>query len=424
MPPEVVRVKEASKKFSRSLAQMMSYAPLDVCRTIFGLDRRSGQLRGDEFWAVDKVSFTLAQGERLGLIGRNGSGKSTLLKMLNGILLPDSGSIRIKGRVGALIEIGAGFNPVLTGRENIFVNAAIMGIKRSEVLRRFDEIVAFADIGDFLDSPVKFYSSGMYTRLGFSVAVHAEPDILLIDEVLAVGDYIFQKKCFDHLESMLERGTTIVFVSHSINAVERLCPLTLLLDHGKPVYWGDTQEAAARYYELTSVGAQDTAEVPGRRQKIVHKDVGSKVVCLHDFHLLNQQLQPVQKIFSGEFIKFVVKITSTDDKIERLPRIAIRVIDPKNELLMVNIQIPQRLLREIKLNGDLTLECDVPSFNLAPGVYRLEVKIGGDGEDLHDIAVVSQLLEISWSKDIVDNMSYKGKIYLPGDWRIPQSEPG
>ncbi len=417
MSTKVIQVNKVSKKFSQSLHYMMLNAPLDIGRSILGFNRQSGHLCRGEFWAVDEVSFDLEQGERIGLIGRNGSGKSTLLKMLNGILLPDKGSIRVKGRVGALIEIGAGFHPLLTGRENIYTNGAILGMKQSEIRQKFDEIVAFADIGDFLNSPVKFYSSGMYVRLGFSVAVYAEPDILLLDEVLAVGDFNFQKKCFDRLESMVKHGTTIVFVSHSMAAVQRLCPETMLIENGRAVFLGDSNEAIAKYYQQMSDGNIHT-DIDNNRFGFIHRGVGSMAVYLSSFEVQDKQMQPIQKIMSGEFVRFVLKVRTQNGMTEALPRTAIRVIDSQTGELIANIQTPPQLIREVQVNDESILECNIPSFNLAPGLYQIEIKIGGDGEDLHDIAVISQPLEVSWSGEIVDNMSLKGKIYIPGQWQI------
>ncbi|MFX0198934.1 MAG: polysaccharide ABC transporter ATP-binding protein [Candidatus Hodarchaeota archaeon] len=422
MGKKVIKVDKVSKKFSRALRQMMRYAPMDISRSLLGLNRHSDSLRKNEFWAVDQVSFDLEQGQRIGLIGRNGSGKSTLLKLLNGILLPDDGVIRIKGRVGALIEVGAGFHPLLTGKENIFVNGAILGMEQREIRQKFDDIVSFADIGDFLESPVKFYSNGMRVRLGFSVAVHSEPDILLIDEVLAVGDFAFQKKCFDHLDQMVERGTTIVLVSHSMATVQRICPIAMLLEKGKSRFVGDSKDAAAKYYASTLQAAiQDSTGYQNDR-RIIHRVPGSMSVYLSDFQIFDEQMQSVQKVISGAFLRFILRVKSRDDRTERLPRIAIRIIDPQTEELLVNIQTPSSFLREAGLSDELSLECDVTGLNLAPGIYRLETKIGGDGEDLHDVALIEQPLEVNWSKEVVDNMSYKGRVYLPGQWRIGSVE--
>jgi lipopolysaccharide transport system ATP-binding protein len=207
-------------------------------------------LEAREFWALRDVSFELKRGDSLGIIGPNGSGKSTTLKLLSRILKPDSGSLMVKGRYGALIELGAGFHPDLTGRENVYLNGTILGMKRAEIAKKFDAIVAFAELEEFLDTPVKRYSSGMYARLGFSVAAHVDPEVLIVDEVLSVGDYHFQEKCFARMHEFTRNGTTLVFVSHNLTAIGSLCKNGLLLNKGVPVFQGDVQGAIQKYYAL------------------------------------------------------------------------------------------------------------------------------------------------------------------------------
>ncbi len=192
----------------------------------------TGNASVEEFWALKDVSFEIKQGDRVGIIGRNGAGKSTILKILSRITEPTTGRVAIKGRVASLLEVGTGFHPELTGRENILLNGAILGMRRAEIVRKFDEIVAFAEVEKFLDTPVKRYSSGMYVRLAFAVAAHLEPEILIIDEVLAVGDVQFQKKCLDKMEDAAKGGRTVLFVSHNMNAIEQLCTSALLLERG------------------------------------------------------------------------------------------------------------------------------------------------------------------------------------------------
>jgi len=211
----------------------MAYGIQDIGRNLLGLGSRSNVLRNDEFWALRNIFFNVKKGETVGIVGPNGSGKTTLLKLLNGIFWPDEGKISLRGRVGALIEVGAGFHPLLTGKENIYVNAAILGMTRNEVNDKFDSIVEFADIGDFIHIPVKYYSSGMFVRLGFAVAIHCNPDILLIDEILAVGDIAFQNKCLNKISNIAEEGgKSIIFVSHDMNAISLLCDRCLLMDKG------------------------------------------------------------------------------------------------------------------------------------------------------------------------------------------------
>ena len=201
-----------------------------------------GQKVSDTFNAVDDVSFEVEQGESIGLMGLNGSGKSTLLKMINGTMRPDSGSVLARGRIAGLIATGAGFHPQLTGKENIFLNAAILGMSEQETTRKFDQIVEFADIGRFLDTPVGNYSSGMYSRLGFAVAVHVDSDIFLADEVLAVGDKPFKKKCMDKMQEIRRSGVTLVYVSHAAGSVQRMCDRVIVLEKGKLGFDGPTDE--------------------------------------------------------------------------------------------------------------------------------------------------------------------------------------
>jgi ABC-type polysaccharide/polyol phosphate transport system ATPase subunit len=229
----VIETENVSKKFCRSLRKSMAYGIQDIGKNLLGFGSRSNVLRNDEFWALRDIFFNVKKGETVGIVGPNGSGKTTLLKLLNGIFWPDEGKISLRGRVGALIEVGAGFHPLLTGRENIYVNAAILGMTKNEVNDKFDSIVEFADIGDFIHTPVKYYSSGMFVRLGFAIAIHCNPDILLIDEVLAVGDIAFQNKCLNKISNIAEEGNkSIIFVSHDMNAISLLCDRCLLLDKG------------------------------------------------------------------------------------------------------------------------------------------------------------------------------------------------
>jgi teichoic acid transport system ATP-binding protein len=245
-----IQVQGVGKKYCRSLRRTLVYGLQDVARDVFGIKRASNELRRDEFWALNDVSFEVKRGECLGLIGANGAGKSTLLKLLNGVILPDTGTIRVHGRVGGLLELGAGFHPMLTGRENIHLSGAILGLSKKEIDDKFDAIVGFSGLKDFIDSPVKYYSSGMYVRLGFAVAVHAEPDILLIDEALAVGDVVFQAKCFAKFREFREKGITIIFVTHSLDLVTAHCNRALLLDKGRLISDQSPKAVVGKYNRI------------------------------------------------------------------------------------------------------------------------------------------------------------------------------
>lgn len=226
----LVKVESVSKKFCKDLKRSLWYGLQDITSELFGLKKKKG-LRKDEFWAVSDVSFELKRGECLGLIGHNGAGKSTLLKILNGLIKPDKGRITMKGRIGALIELGAGFNPILTGRENVFNNGAVLGFSQKEIATKYKDIVEFAELEKFMDTPVQNYSSGMKVRLGFAVAAQLEPDVLIIDEVLAVGDVGFQVKCFNKINEIINK-CVVIFVTHSMPNIGRLASRTILMING------------------------------------------------------------------------------------------------------------------------------------------------------------------------------------------------
>ena len=252
-----VRVEHIGKRYRLGLlnkAGTRVYEALRGCLNSLGnlLSHRQSELPDDanDFWALRDISFEVKPGEVVGVIGRNGSGKSTLLKILSRITAPTKGRFAYYGHVGALLEVGTGFHPELTGRENIYLNGAILGMRKAEITRRFEEIVAFSEIEQFLDTPVKHYSSGMYVRLAFSVAAHLEPEILLLDEVLAVGDVAFQSKCLEKMHSIVKAGRTVLFVSHNMGSVRDLCTRVIVLNKGELVFDGDTEAGITRYMDL------------------------------------------------------------------------------------------------------------------------------------------------------------------------------
>lgn len=247
----LVEVRGVSKKFCRSLRRSMLYGLSDVAGAMVGRQGGSDVLRLMEFWALENLNFTLNEGDALGLVGRNGSGKSTLLRILSGIFPPDKGEVVVRGRIGALIALGAGFHPHMTGRENVFLNGAILGMHSSEIKRKLGEIVDFAELGDFIDSPVATYSSGMLVRLGFSIAAHIEPDILVLDEILAVGDTAFKNKCYAKLAELQGKVRAVILVSHSLDMIRMRCNRGILLDRGTLMFDGDV-DGCLRKYEMDS----------------------------------------------------------------------------------------------------------------------------------------------------------------------------
>lgn len=250
--------------------------------------------RRSKLWAVRDVTFNVADGECVGIIGRNGSGKSTLLRMLAGITGPTEGLIAVRGRIAPMISVGVGFHAELTGRENVYVNGMILGVSRRELDRRFDEIVDFAEIPDFIDTPVKFYSSGMFVRLGFGVALLAEPDILLVDEVLAVGDLAFQMKCFDRMTEIRKTGTTVVVVSHNLNAVRNMCQRTIVIHDGRVRHDGDTEEAISLFHQLLGEDRDlDGHRMPG------HGHVLDEAAVIEGYEICDATGAPTRFIETG-----------------------------------------------------------------------------------------------------------------------------
>ncbi|MDP0500771.1 MAG: ABC transporter ATP-binding protein [Verrucomicrobiota bacterium JB022] len=243
----LVRAEDVGKKFCRDLKRSLVYGVQDTLSDLCLHGGPRTRLRRDEFWANQGVSFELRRGECLGLIGRNGAGKTTLLKMLNGLLKPDTGRIELRGRVGALIALNAGFNPILTGRENIYVNGSILGLSRQEIKARFDEIVEFAELAAFIDTPVRSYSSGMQVRLGFAIASTLQPDVLLLDEVLAVGDVAFRNKCYTRVAGLLKEAA-VIFVSHNMEQVAQICTHGLFLKQGRVEDAGSLDHVVRRYF--------------------------------------------------------------------------------------------------------------------------------------------------------------------------------
>jgi lipopolysaccharide transport system ATP-binding protein len=304
----LIKVQGVSKKFCRSLKRSLWYGVQDVARDLnpFRLSQpENPELRHDEFWAVNDVSFEVRRGECLGLIGRNGAGKTTLLKMLNGLIKPDKGRIEIRGQVGALIALGAGFNPILTGRENIYVNGAVLGLRKKQIEEKIEDIIDFAEIREFIDSPVQNYSSGMQIRLGFAVASALEPSVLLIDEVLAVGDIAFQAKCFNVLSDLRRKGAAFVFVSHNMHHIARYCDRVLYFSQGQIQNSGDTDASIEAFVRDTNATGQleETGKVDFKRI------FGSGKMAITGARFLDTEGNEIAEITSGEPV--VLKIDYT-----------------------------------------------------------------------------------------------------------------
>jgi ABC-type polysaccharide/polyol phosphate transport system ATPase subunit len=308
-PDVVLEVNKVHKRFSRNYARARKQLMHNFWLSMRGRYDDAVQLEPGEFWALKDISFELKRGETLGLIGLNGSGKSTLLKMINGIYLPDHGEINIEGEVGGLIELNAGIQPNLSGRDNIFVKGALLGRSRTEMMALYDPIVEFAELGDFINSPVRTYSSGMKMRLGFSIAIHMQPDILLMDEVMAVGDFRFRQKCLDRVNAMRET-MSVIFVSHSMNQISLFCDRVIVLDNGRMEYEGDPK-AAIEYYLAEIEEKKETLAGKAQLVKPFHEDlfINEDKISNIEHYWADADLNKIDKAVTGQEVNLVIRFS-------------------------------------------------------------------------------------------------------------------
>ena len=411
-PAPAIDVRHASKVYRR-YARKRQFATLKSALLSRSLIR---DLHPDEtFEAVRDVTFSVPPGRTLGVIGRNGSGKSTLLKLVAGITKPTSGSVRVNGRISALIELGAGFHPEISGRENVFINGIMLGLTKREIARRFDEIVEFAELVDFIDAPVKTYSSGMYMRLGFAVAIHVDPDVLLVDEVLAVGDEGFTHKCLDKFAEFKRRGKTILLVTHSLGLVERFCDEALWLDGGRMQGMGDPKRIIGAYItaverseeqQLAAADAKaqesavavspdepasavlpdhpvETAEAPADMFRATEGRWGSREVEITDVALSSPAGEPGHVFHSGDALEIRIRLHAplpVDDFV-----VGIGLFNAEGICCYgTNTSLEQ--YRGEELSGDAEVVFSVESLDLVEGTYKLDVavhKLDGYPYDYH-----------------------------------------
>ena len=369
-----------------------------------------GNREGEELLALQDVNFTVQQGEVLGIIGRNGAGKSTILKILSRVTAPTSGRIKVKGRIASLLEVGTGFHPDLTGRENIYLNGAILGMGRKEIDRKFGEIVAFSEVEKFIDTPVKRYSSGMYVRLAFAVAAHLDPEILVVDEVLAVGDAEFQKKCLGKMGDVAKEGRTVLFVSHNMTAVQSLCSRGILLESGKLTFTGSVQTVIEYYLSR----AHRATQTEGTNLENWSDRAGSGRAKIIQFDILDRKGKPVHEIAFNDIVKFRVTC-NFPDAIEATFGVLIHSLA---EVPLIDLRSSNSSLKTGKLSGHVVIETEVNALNLYPGDYYLSPWIADRmiREDIDFVHYCSKLtitmpvgqtyilkLDPTWGKVVVDS---------------------
>jgi lipopolysaccharide transport system ATP-binding protein len=402
MSSVAVRVEGLSKRYRigrrRRPSDSLKEALTERARRLL----RRGDSPDDEerfVWSLRDVSFEVREGEAVGVIGRNGAGKSTLLKILSRVTAPTEGRVEIMGRVGSLLEVGTGFHPELTGRENVFLNGAILGMSKAEIDAKFDEIVAFAEVERFLDTPIKRYSSGMYTRLAFAVAAHLEPEILIVDEVLAVGDSSFQRKCLGKMDDVTRLGRTVLFVSHNMAAVTRLCPRALLLDSGRVVAYGQSQEVVDQYV----AGIDDLSKVLLRKRS---DRIGTQAVRFVGIELRDADGVPIPQVAAGQDVALAIEYESEPGAVLHDVEFAIHVRGAFEERICTfsTMVTGADLFREIPPHGIVL--CQIPRLPLQPGRYSTSLACHVAGE-------IADFIQAAWVFDVeVGHFFKSGR--LPG----------
>jgi lipopolysaccharide transport system ATP-binding protein len=408
-----VQIEHIAKRYRIGAARQDYDTLRDRVAGMFRRSKASPESR--EIWALRDVDFEIGQGEALGLIGHNGAGKSTLLKILSRITEPTEGRVVLHGRVASLLEVGTGFHPELTGRENVFLNGAILGMTREEIRRNFDAIIAFAEIEKFLDTPVKRYSSGMYVRLAFAVAAHLTPEILLIDEVLAVGDAEFQRRCLGRMNEVARSGRTVVFVSHNLESIERLCSRAVLLSGGRVAKSGPAAEVIAHY----------VSDRGGRERNVDLRDFPdregtgrARIVALELFGEDGEHLD------AAEFgTSFGIRMHYETRERVPSPRFGVAILNGKNERVVLTNTEEGNLAVEA-IEGIGSVDCMFDRSNLLPGVYFLEAWIIDSAENqfADHLRLVAEF-EIVVGTTVRDNVAAltapeRGVIWLPSRWSI------
>jgi ABC-type polysaccharide/polyol phosphate transport system ATPase subunit len=373
----------------------------------------------EDFWALRDVSFGIQPGESVGIIGANGSGKSTTLKILAGVTEQTSGRVAVNGKIGALIEVGAGFHPELSGRENVFLNGSILGMKKAEIAKNFDSIVEFADVEQFIDTPVKHYSSGMYVRLGFAIAVHNDPEILLVDEVLAVGDLSFQRKCFDRMRELQKSGRTFILISHSMSQIQSLCDRAIMLQRGRLIADGSPTEVTEIYNQQQGQREEST-RLPGVRSKLDIRILRTTLMDANGNTIVSAK--------PGQSIVFEIEYDARDPLANaigwvHLGRGGVRVLDSDTDSLGIELGT---------LKGRGTLRCELPGLALMPNAYDVQVGIFDERREMHAHAWYPHMLSISRHGSLaemgcawVPESYQRGIIYSQAKWNISSRiDPG
>jgi lipopolysaccharide transport system ATP-binding protein len=339
---------------------------------------RSKKGESEYVWSLKDINFEIEQGDAVGIIGRNGAGKSTLLKILSRVTGPTTGNLKVKGRIASLLEVGTGFHPELSGRENIFLNGAILGMRKHEIRRKFDEIIDFSGVERYIDTPVKRYSSGMYVRLAFAVAAHLESEILIVDEVLAVGDAEFQKKCLGKMNDVSKgEGRTVLFVSHNMAAVKNLCAKGILLSNGQVICNNTIPKVLETYAELNT-NTLETNDGVFRLDKLMRR--GNKKVLFKQLCFKNEKNNIILTTYTGDKLCIIFNLEATEDKLEKID-IGFSMHNKDEEILSVLYSSYQNQLFEVKKKGVFEVKIEIPDLNIAPGLLIIKGRITVNNEE-------------------------------------------
>lgn len=404
----LLSVEHLSKKFCRNLKRSLLYGVRDIATELLAMRRDGAALRKEEFWALKDVSFRLRRGASLGLIGQNGAGKSTLLRIISGLVKPDAGSVRVRGQVAPLIALGAGFNPVLSGRENVHVNLSILGLSKNQIKAKYESVVDFAGIEDAIDAPLKTYSSGMSARLGFACAIHTEPDILLVDEVLAVGDIKFRAKCYRRLAELRKAGTSLILVSHSPTAILSICDSSIYLAKGRLMMTGATESVMRRYEEDLTF---DRAEMPSAEMSLPAKPQTSGLQIEH-LNFTDAEGNPLRALKSGTPARLNVRCRAFEYLHDISFNIIVDELSGENSRALFVNSAKDGMVMNV-LPGEFTLQFQMPYCGFKPGLYTMKLHvITGDFYNALD-AVEAFVFKVE-SDDGMSQCAF----YQPRDWEL------
>ncbi|MEA5572775.1 ABC transporter ATP-binding protein [Calothrix sp. UHCC 0171] len=408
----LIAVENISKKFCRNLKLSLFYGIQDIATELIAKKRNSERLRHQEFWALHNINFQLKPGEAIGLIGENGAGKSTLLRLISGLIKPDTGSIKVRGRIAPLIALGAGFNPILSGRENIYANMSILGLSTREINEKIENVIDFAEIEDAIDAPVQTYSSGMAARLGFACAVHIKPDVLLIDEVLAVGDIKFRMKCYKKLAQLREEGTAFILVAHNPHVILNVCESSIYLAKGELITYGNTVDVIRKYEEdLCMVNVDTSSPIIHLPAKAESASMGIDITSLC---LKNDRNEIIPALFCSQpaSLSITCKVNQKLDNANI--GILINALSGESDRILYITSASDDESLQI-FPGKVEIQMQMPYCCLLPGLYNAKIYIK---QGVQSLDIVQSFRFVVKSDKVISQSLF----YQPRTWKVINQE--